>query len=57
MTCLGSQSANLDHVLWVLASGYNLTFRAPKDTSPQIIDDDVPNFSHVILFTPETKSK
>ncbi|KAH7890052.1 Dolichyl-diphosphooligosaccharide--protein glycosyltransferase subunit WBP1 [Phlebopus sp. FC_14] len=36
--------------------GYDLTFRAPKDTSPAIAEYDVPNYSHVILFTPETKS-
>ncbi|TFL01061.1 dolichyl-diphosphooligosaccharide-protein glycosyltransferase [Pterulicium gracile] len=35
--------------------GYSLTFRAPKDVKPKIIKDDVPSFSHVILFTPETK--
>ena len=36
--------------------GYKLTFRAPKDVSPAIIEYDVPQFSHIILFTPETKS-
>ncbi|KAJ8454128.1 hypothetical protein ONZ45_g19425 [Pleurotus djamor] len=36
--------------------GYELTFRAPKALTPAIIEDDVPSFSHVILFTPETKS-
>ncbi|KAJ8585670.1 Dolichyl-diphosphooligosaccharide-protein glycosyltransferase [Rhizopogon salebrosus TDB-379] len=36
--------------------GYNLTFRAPKDASPAITDYGVPNFDHVILFTPDTKS-
>ncbi|KAG2139009.1 Dolichyl-diphosphooligosaccharide--protein glycosyltransferase subunit WBP1 [Suillus clintonianus] len=36
--------------------GYNLTFRAPKDVSPAITDYGVPNFDHVILFAPDTKS-
>ncbi|KAG1736863.1 Dolichyl-diphosphooligosaccharide--protein glycosyltransferase subunit WBP1 [Suillus paluster] len=36
--------------------GYNLTFRAPKHTSPAITDYGVPNFDHVILFAPESKS-
>jgi oligosaccharyltransferase complex subunit beta len=36
--------------------GYDLTFRAPKDASPAITEYDVPNYSHVILFTPDTKS-
>ncbi|KAF9228804.1 Dolichyl-diphosphooligosaccharide-protein glycosyltransferase 48kDa subunit [Gyrodon lividus] len=36
--------------------GYNLTFRAPKDASPAISEYDVPNYSHVILFTPDTKT-
>ncbi|KAF4604242.1 oligosaccharyl transferase glycoprotein complex, beta subunit [Pleurotus pulmonarius] len=38
------------------ARGYDLTFRAPKALTPAIIKDDVPSFSHVILFAPETKS-
>ncbi|KAG6332310.1 hypothetical protein ID866_6782 [Astraeus odoratus] len=36
--------------------GYRLTFRAPKDTSPPIAEYETPTFSHVILFTPETKT-
>ncbi|EGN96280.1 hypothetical protein SERLA73DRAFT_185948 [Serpula lacrymans var. lacrymans S7.3] len=36
--------------------GYALTFRAPKDAEPAIAEYDVPSFSHVILFTPESKS-
>ncbi|KAG1856671.1 Dolichyl-diphosphooligosaccharide--protein glycosyltransferase subunit WBP1 [Suillus subalutaceus] len=36
--------------------GYNLTFRAPKDASPAITDYGVPNYDHVILFAPDTKS-
>ncbi|KIJ17055.1 hypothetical protein PAXINDRAFT_175668 [Paxillus involutus ATCC 200175] len=36
--------------------GYDLTFRAPKHASPAIAEYDVPNYSHVILFTPDTKS-
>lgn len=36
--------------------GYELTFRAPKDVTPAIIKDDVAAFSHVVLFTPDTKS-
>ncbi|KAF5349618.1 hypothetical protein D9756_009018 [Leucocoprinus leucothites] len=36
--------------------GYELTFRDPRVESPVLIQDDVPNFSHVILFASETKS-
>ncbi|KAG2360434.1 Dolichyl-diphosphooligosaccharide--protein glycosyltransferase subunit WBP1 [Suillus spraguei] len=36
--------------------GYNLTFRAPKDDTPAITDYGVPNYDHVILFAPDTKS-
>ncbi|KIJ94542.1 hypothetical protein K443DRAFT_110260 [Laccaria amethystina LaAM-08-1] len=36
--------------------GYELTFRQPKEDGPLIIQDDVPNFSHVILFASETKN-
>jgi len=36
--------------------GYDLTFRAPKDVTPLVIEDDIPSFAHVILFAPETKS-
>ncbi|KAG8217186.1 Dolichyl-diphosphooligosaccharide--protein glycosyltransferase subunit WBP1 [Butyriboletus roseoflavus] len=36
--------------------GYDLTFRAPKDASPAITAYGAPNYAHVILFTPETKS-
>lgn len=37
--------------------GYQLTFRAPKDFSPAIIEDGVANFAHVILFAPDAKSE
>ncbi|KAF8602786.1 Dolichyl-diphosphooligosaccharide-protein glycosyltransferase 48kDa subunit [Ceratobasidium sp. AG-I] len=36
--------------------GYSLTFRSPKDVSPAITEFDVPSFSHVILFAPDSKS-
>ncbi|KAI5120154.1 hypothetical protein M0805_003641 [Coniferiporia weirii] len=36
--------------------GYELTFRDPKEKTPLIIEDDVPQFAHVILFAPTTKS-
>ncbi|KAI0046906.1 dolichyl-diphosphooligosaccharide-protein glycosyltransferase [Auriscalpium vulgare] len=36
--------------------GYSLTFRAPKDDTPVIIEHDVPLFDHIILFAPDTKS-
>ncbi|KAH9918369.1 dolichyl-diphosphooligosaccharide-protein glycosyltransferase [Epithele typhae] len=36
--------------------GYSLTFRAPKDTTPEVIKDGIPQFAHIILFSPETKS-
>jgi oligosaccharyltransferase complex subunit beta len=38
-------------------SGYNLTFRAPKDVSPAVIVDGEPAFNHLILFAPETKGE
>ncbi|KXN91992.1 Dolichyl-diphosphooligosaccharide--protein glycosyltransferase 48 kDa subunit [Leucoagaricus sp. SymC.cos] len=36
--------------------GFELTFRSPREESPVLIEDDVPNFSHVILFASESKS-
>ena len=36
--------------------GYQLTFRSPKDATPEIIKDDVAQFSHVVVFAPNTKS-
>ena len=41
---------------WSTEKGYDLTFRAPKDVEPAIVEFDAPQFSHVILFAPETKS-
>ncbi|KAI0093813.1 Dolichyl-diphosphooligosaccharide--protein glycosyltransferase subunit WBP1 [Irpex rosettiformis] len=37
-------------------SGYELTFRAPRDAKPAVIEDDVAQFSHVVVFAPDTKS-
>ena len=37
--------------------GYDLTFRAPKDASPAIAAYGVPNYDHVVLFAPNTKSE
>ncbi|KAL9714706.1 oligosaccharyl transferase glycoprotein complex, beta subunit [Leucoagaricus gongylophorus] len=36
--------------------GFELTFRTPRTEYPVLIQDDIPNFSHVILFASETKS-
>lgn len=36
--------------------GYELTFRAPKDTSPPVIEDGIAMFSHVVVFAPDSKS-
>ncbi|KAJ7767436.1 oligosaccharyl transferase beta subunit [Mycena maculata] len=36
--------------------GYELTFRAPKDETPVIVEHDVPAFSHVIIFASESKN-
>ncbi|EMD34356.1 hypothetical protein CERSUDRAFT_117235 [Gelatoporia subvermispora B] len=36
--------------------GYDLTFRSAKADEPAIIKDDHPQFSHAIIFAPETKS-
>jgi len=38
-----------------LEQGYNLTFRTPKDDARPIVQDDIPTFSHIILFAPDTK--
>lgn len=42
--------------MFLLEQGYDLTYRAPKDVKPLVMEDDIPSFSHVILFAPETKS-
>ncbi|KAI0806816.1 dolichyl-diphosphooligosaccharide-protein glycosyltransferase [Fomes fomentarius] len=36
--------------------GYQLTFRSPKNPTPEVIKDDVAQFAHVVVFAPETKS-
>ncbi|KAJ7115820.1 oligosaccharyl transferase beta subunit [Mycena epipterygia] len=36
--------------------GYELTFRAPKDEKPVVVEHDVPAFSHIILFASESKN-
>ncbi|KAJ3562443.1 hypothetical protein NP233_g9568 [Leucocoprinus birnbaumii] len=36
--------------------GFEVTFRAPRAETPLLVEDDVPNFSHVIIFASETKS-
>ncbi|KAG8899502.1 oligosaccharyl transferase glycoprotein complex, beta subunit, partial [Tulasnella sp. 403] len=36
--------------------GYQLTFRAPNATEPRLLVYDVPQYSHVIMFAPTTKS-
>jgi oligosaccharyltransferase complex subunit beta len=35
--------------------GYDLTFRYPKADTPRILEDDIPTFNHIILFSPDTK--
>lgn len=40
-----------------LEQGYELTFRAPKDEKPVVVEHDVPAFSHIILFASESKSE
>lgn len=42
--------------LAVAEQGYSLTFRAPGDSTPAIKEYDAPNFDHVIVFAPHTKS-
>ncbi|KAK0185906.1 oligosaccharyl transferase beta subunit [Armillaria mellea] len=37
-------------------SGYELTFRGPKDEAPLLIEDDVASFAHVIVFASDTKN-
>ena len=39
----------------VAERGYELTFRDPKAEKPVVIEDDVPQFSHVIVFAPTVK--
>lgn len=46
-----------DQWMPVIADGYELTFRSPKDESPPIIEYDESSFAHVVLFASETKSK
>lgn len=36
--------------------GYSLTFRSAKDATPVIIEDEVAQFSHVVVFAPNSKS-
>ncbi|EJD06283.1 Dolichyl-diphosphooligosaccharide-protein glycosyltransferase [Fomitiporia mediterranea MF3/22] len=36
--------------------GFKLTFRDPKAKEPLLVEDDIPQFNHVIFFTPTTKS-
>ncbi|TEB19488.1 dolichyl-diphosphooligosaccharide-protein glycosyltransferase [Coprinellus micaceus] len=36
--------------------GYVLTFRSPKAEGPVVIEDDAPNFAHVILLAPEARN-
>lgn len=36
--------------------GYDLTFRSPKDVKHPVIEDDVAQYSHVVVFAPDTKS-
>ncbi|KAF7356741.1 PAT1 domain-containing protein [Mycena venus] len=36
--------------------GYNLTFRAPKDDKPAVVEYDVPAFSHIIVLASESKN-
>ena len=36
--------------------GYNLTFRSSKEQKPTIIEDDVAQYSHVVIFAPDFKS-
>ncbi|KAH8100234.1 dolichyl-diphosphooligosaccharide-protein glycosyltransferase [Cristinia sonorae] len=36
--------------------GFELTFRSPKDPKPAVLEYDYAQFSHVVLFAPETKS-
>ncbi|KAJ7355433.1 oligosaccharyl transferase beta subunit [Mycena albidolilacea] len=36
--------------------GYSLTFRAPKDEKPAVVEYDVPAFSHIIILASESKN-
>ncbi|TFK25753.1 dolichyl-diphosphooligosaccharide-protein glycosyltransferase [Coprinopsis marcescibilis] len=36
--------------------GYDITFRSSKAEKPLLIEDDVPNYAHVILLAPESKN-
>lgn len=37
--------------------GYELTFKSPRDDAPSLVSFDQPNFDHVVLFAPSTKSE
>lgn len=49
--------SRLNKFTLLLERGFNLTFRAPKDLTPAVAEYGVSAFSHVVLFTPTTKSK
>ncbi|KAF7294431.1 PAT1 domain-containing protein [Mycena kentingensis (nom. inval.)] len=38
------------------AQGYEVSFRAPKDTTPALVEFDVPAFSHVAILASESKN-
>jgi len=44
-----------DDVEWTLENGYELSFRAPKDESPLLVEYDEPMFAHVIVLASESK--
>jgi len=38
------------------AKGYTVTVRSPRDESPLLIEDGLPNFSHVVFLASDTKN-
>ena len=41
----------LTYLCFCAGNGYELTYRGPKDESPAVIEDEVPQFSHVVILS------
>ena len=44
-------------LIFKIGSGYDLTFRSPKDDAPGVFDSEVPAFAHVIILASDVKSQ
>ncbi|EKM56048.1 uncharacterized protein PHACADRAFT_209545 [Phanerochaete carnosa HHB-10118-sp] len=45
-------------VFWdgLVDKGYSLTFRSHKDARPAVVEDEVAQFNHVVVFAPDSKN-